>query len=110
MTFASLLIHICTIQRYTESLPPDGYGNPVLTWDLTYIEDEPCRLTTAKGRELKIGAEIVVADYKLFIDSVDITEQDRVVISGLTYEILLVEDYADDSVSHHKQVWLRISR
>ena len=41
---------------------------------------------------------------------VDITEQDRVVINTLTYEILLVEGYEDGTTSHHKQVWLRISR
>ncbi len=109
MSFASLLIDTCTVQRYTEG-GPDDYGNPIETWDLTYIENEPCRLVASTGREIKVGAEIVVADYKLFLESVDIIEQDRVIIGGLTYEILLVQDYSDDSVSHHKQCWLRISR
>ena len=109
MSFANLLIHTCTVQRYTEGAQ-DDYGNPILTWDLTYIEDEPCRLTASSGKEIKVGAEIVIADYKLFLDTVDITEQDRVVISGDTYEILSVQDYADSSASHHKQAWLRISR
>ncbi len=108
MTFASLLIHTCTTQRFTEGAA-DDYGNPVLTW-ADNLTDEPCRLTTAKGREFKVLAEIVVADYKLFIGDVDITEQDRIVILSLTYEILLVEEYSDDTTDHHKQVWLRISR
>ena len=110
MSYASLLISLCTIQRFAESLPPDDYGNPIKTWDLTYIEDEPCRLVASTGREIKVGAEIVVADYKLFLSDVDITEQDRVVIDSLTYEILLVQDYADHTASHHKQCWLRIVR
>ncbi len=109
MSYTSLLIHTCTIQRYTEGIA-DSYGNPTLTWDLTYLENQSCRLVAAPGKELKIGAELVIADYKLFLESIDITEQDRVVIGGLTYEVLLVQDYSDDSVSHHKQCWLRISR
>ncbi len=60
--------------------------------------------------EIKVGAELVVADYKLFVGDVDITEQDRIIIDSLTYEILLVENYADGSSDHHKQCWLRISR
>ncbi|GAI07588.1 unnamed protein product, partial [marine sediment metagenome] len=47
---------------------------------------------------------------KLFVESIDITERDRVVIGTDTYEVLLVQDYADASSSHHKQCWLRISR
>lgn len=108
MSYSSLLIHTCTIQRYTEGAA-DGYGNPTLAW-ADHLVDEPCRLVAAPGKELKVGAEIVIADYKLFVESIDITEQDRVVIGGLTYEILLVQDYADNSASHHKQVWMRISR
>ena len=68
------------------------------------------QLFLSTGREIKVDAEIVIADYKLFIGDVDITEQDRVVISGLTYEVLLVQTYADSLTDHHKQVWMRISR
>ncbi len=109
MSYTSLLIDLCTIQRYTEGVA-DAYGNPTLTWDLTYLVDELCRLVASPGREIKVGAEIVIADYKLFLDSIDITEQDRVVMGGNTYEILLVQDYADHTDSHHKQCWMRISR
>ena len=109
MSYTSLLVDTCTIQRFSEGAA-DAYGNPALTWDLTYLEDEACRLTASSGREIKVGAEIVVADYKLFLGDVDITERDRVVIGGLTYEILLVQDYSDGIESHHKQIWMRISR
>jgi len=108
MSYPSLLIYTCTVQRFAEGAF-DTYGNPTLTW-ADHLIDEPCRLEASTGREIKVGAEIVVADYKLFSEDVDITEQDRVVISGLTYEVLLVQDYADSTISHHKQVWMRISR
>ena len=107
MSYTSLLIETCTIQRFTEGVI-DDYGNPTLTWadHLT----EACRLNANKGRELKFGAEIVVADYRLFLGDVDITEQDRVVLDGKTYEVLLVEEDADSIADHHKQVWMRIAR
>ena len=108
MSYTSLLIQTCTIERFTEGAA-DAYGSPILTW-ADHLVDEACRLVAAPGKELKIGAEIVVADYKLFLQAIDITEQDRVTISGLLYEILLVQDYANGTSSHHKQVWLRISR
>ena len=108
MSYTSLLIHTCTTQRFTEAAG-DAYGNPVLTW-ADNQSDIACRLTTASGREIKVGAELVIADYKLFVGDVDIIEQDRIVIDSLTYEVLLVEEYSDETVGHHKQIWLRISR
>ena len=62
------------------------------------------------GVELKVGAEIVVADYKLFMEDVDITERDRVVLGGITYEILLVQDHQNGIDDHHKEVYMRVSR
>ena len=108
MSYTSLLIHTCTTQRFTEGVA-DGYGNPALTW-ADNLTDISCRLTTSSGREIKVGAELVIADYKLFVEDVDIVEQDRIVIDSLTYEVLLVEGYYDSSSAHHKQCWLRISR
>lgn len=108
MSYATLLIDTMTVQRYTEGAR-DASGAPILTW-ADHLTDEPCRLTTSTGREIKVGAELVIADYKLFVEDIDITEQDRVVIGGLTYEILLVQGYKDDASGHHRQCWLRISR
>lgn len=108
MSYASLLIQICTIEYFTEGAL-DDYGNPTLTWHVRYT-DEACRLVASSGREIKVGAEIVVADYNLFLGDITITEQDRVVIGGKAYEVLLVQNYADGLGNHHKQAWLRISR
>ena len=109
MSYTSLLIDTCTTQRYTEGAQ-DAYGNPTLAW-ANYLVDELCRLNANKGRELKVGAEIVVADYRLFIGDVDITEQDRVTLDGANYyEVLLVENFQNSSGDHHKQCWMRIAR
>jgi len=107
MSYDSLLIDTCTIQRFTEGVA-DAYGNPDLTWTDHLVES--CRLTSSSGREIKVGAELVIADYKLFLGDVDITEQDRVIIGTLTYEVLLVQNYNDSIKDHHKQCWMRISR
>ncbi len=109
MSYTSLLIDTLTTQRFTEG-SSDAYGNPAITW-ADNLTAQACRLTTLSGgRELKVGAELVLADYRLFVLDIDIVEQDRVVIGLLTYEVLLVEDYADGVGEHHKQVWMRISR
>ena len=109
MSYTSLLIQTCTIQRYSEG-DPDEYGNPALTW-ADYLTDEACRLVASSGRELKVGAELVIADYKLFLgDGIDITEQDMVILDSVTYEILLVTDKQDLVGSHHKECYLRTVR
>ena len=120
MSYASLLINWCTIESYTESLPPDAYGKPVITWPVFVDPDVPCRLMATGGVELKIGAEIVVADYKLFLGDVVITERDRVWVTvkdptgawifPILYEILLVKDIQDSADGHHKECFLKTSR
>ena len=108
MSYSSLLIETCTIQRFSEGAL-DNYGIPAKTWtDIS--TDESCRLMTSSGREVKVGAEVVVADYKLFLGDVSITEQDRVVIDSTTYEILLVADREDGIGSHHKECFMRAVR
>jgi len=108
MSFDSLLIDLCDIERNTPGLLNE-YGYPAPSWG-PHISNERCRLTASTGREIKAGAEVVVADYKLFLSDVDVTEQDRIVVDGITYEILLVQEYADHTADHHKQLWMRASR
>jgi len=68
------------------------------------------------GVEVKVGAELVVADYKLFLGDVTVTEQDRVNIywgtvdAWVMYEILLVMNRQDGIDSHHKECLLRTAR
>jgi len=102
--FSDLLIHTCTIQRYTEGTA-DAYGNPTHTW--TNYLTVPCRLVSTSGREVKVGAEVVISDWQLFLDNVDVTERDRIVTNGVTYEILLVQPRAYSEGTHHKELILR---
>jgi len=112
MSFDSLLKDTCTVRRFSEGAP-DDYGTPVKTW-ADYLTDQSCRMAasgpTPGGREFKVGAEVVVADNRLYIGLVDITEQDRVVINSITYEILLVENFADAATNQHKRCWLKVVR
>ena len=112
MAFADLLINVCTIKRFNATAE-DGYGNPTGIWD-DHLPDEPCRLSTPKGREIKVGAEVVIADYLLFLDDIDITEQDKVemLVDGvtITYEVLLVARRQNGVGSHHRECYLRTVR
>ena len=126
MSFASLLIHFCGIEADV-GVTPDGYGNIIEDWqDIAGLEDFPCRLQAGTGTEVLVGAEVVVADYILFLDEetplgipVLVTEQNRVHVwrkdsSGAwilkTYEILLVRDIQDGINGHHKECHLRTVR
>ena len=57
-----------------------------------------------------IGAEVVVADYKLFLQDVDVTEQDRAIVEGVTYQILLVMNRSNGVDDHHKECLMRAVR
>ena len=108
MSYTSLLINTCDIERYGAPTE-DNYGQPILVW-APHLPNEACRLMATTGRELKVGAELVIADYKLFLGNVDITEQDRVIVGTRTYEVLLVTDKQDDTGSHHKECFMRIAK
>jgi hypothetical protein len=115
VSYSDLLINTCTIKRFTEGAA-DGYGNPVKAW-ADHLADEPCRLVAYTGRiigqggfELKVGAEVVVAENMIFFNDIDITEQDRVIIDSITYEVILVLFRQDAVGDHHKQVYVRTVR
>jgi len=84
----------------------DGYGTPAKVF-ADWLPDIPCRWSTPVNREFKVGAEVVLADLLLFVEDIDITEQDRVVIGTATYEVLSVMRRQDSASGHHKEVLLR---
>ncbi len=106
MTFATLLINTCDIQRYTEGAA-DNYGTPAKTWAVLH-DDEPCRYVSGKGREVKIGQEVVIVYDELFVGDIDVTEQDRVIIDTETYQVLAVVPRQDGIGGHHKHLFLEI--
>ena len=112
MSYADLLIETCTVYEFGEGgLSP--YGIPEKTWTIR-LDDTPCRLSRPRfggpGHEVKVGAEVVIAPYTLFVGDIDISEQERVVKDGVTYEILLVEEKEDNFGTHHKECLVRTVR
>lgn len=117
MSYTSLLVNLASVYRYPAGGTIDGYGMPAKVYAVVpALEEIACRIQSAKGREVLVGAELVVADYKLFLGNVILSEQDRVRVFWGTeeawyeYEILMVEDKVDGLGSHHKECYLRIVR
>ena len=108
MSYAELLIDFCLTEHFTEDAVGD-YGMPAKTW-ADHLVDEPCRLVPSTGREVTVGAQVVIAEYTLFLGDCDITEQDRVTVDEVVYEVLLVNDRKDGKDSHHKECLLRTVR
>ena len=110
MTFVGLLIDVCTVLEDT-GVTPDDYGNVTPDWTpIVALSDIPCRLSLSTGREVMVGAEVVIADYKIFLQDADITEQNRIRMGSIDYEILLVATRQNGIDSHHKECWLRAVR
>ena len=116
MSYTSLLINWASVYRYTTA-GVDGYGKPVETGEVVAaLSDTRCRIMSVSGGELKVGAELVIADYKLFLGDVVLTEQDKVYVywgtvdAWVEYEILQVRDLQDGIDSHHKECFLRTVR
>ena len=116
MSFSSLLIHTCDIGRLSQGAV-DNYGAKAKTWPITYAS-EPCRLASTGGREVKVGAEVMISDWKLFVDnSVVVTEQDRVsnillastggIVNSSIFEILLVQPRSNGIGEHHLELALQ---
>ena len=115
MSFDSLLIHTCDIGILTQGVA-DGYGTPAKTWPTAGHTSIACRLMSTGGREIKVGAEVMVSDWKLFVDdSVAVDEQDRVsniklagvVIDSSIFEIILVQMRSNGVSEHHKELALQ---
>jgi hypothetical protein len=110
VTYSDLLINTCTIRRFTEGAA-DSYGHPVKTWAaVPALTDIACRYSEPKNNEIKVGAEVLIYDLDLFMNDVDITVQDRVVLSSETYEILGVKDRQNGTGVHHKELAIRTIR
>ncbi|MDP2363705.1 MAG: hypothetical protein Q8M94_08040 [Ignavibacteria bacterium] len=106
MSYTDLLINTCTTQRFTEGAV-DSYGNPIKTFT-NHLVGIKCRWSTPKNTEIKIGAEIVIADLQLFLLDVDITEKDRVVLDSKTWEVISTFKRQDGIGSHHVEAMLKV--
>ena len=113
MTFDSLLINECDIQEFTVAPAPDDYGQPIKTWQIKDVDgvlydDIPCRYVSGKGTEIKVGQEVVIIYDELYVGDIEVTEQDRVILNTLTYQIVSVVPRQDGIGSHHKHLFLEI--
>jgi len=108
MSFDNLLISEGTVWRNVPGIQ-DDYGKPTADWN-EVITDTPCRIQPMKETEIYVGAEIVIADYKVFVGDIVITERDRIEIDDITYEILSVKFRQDATVVHHKECLVRTVR
>lgn len=111
MSYTSLLINTCTVLADTGTVT-GAYG--VITPDWTVVAELDgidCRLMAMGGREIVVGTEVVVANYKLFIENtVAITERNRVRVGANDYEVLMVENRQNGLSAHHKECLMRIAR
>jgi SPP1 family predicted phage head-tail adaptor len=85
----------------------NNYGQPVKVWSTLHAA-AACRHMSGKGREVKIGQEVVVVYDELLVKYIDVTEQDRVIIGGKTYQILSVVIRQDSVAVHNKHLYLEI--
>lgn len=113
MAFACLLIDECDIQRYTEGAAT-AYGPGARTYS-DHLTEQACRIMPITNPretnwETRTGAEVADAQYKMFIASVDITEQDHVISDSVTYEVLAVAILKDGVGPQHLEVFLRTVR
>lgn len=108
MSFEGLLLNTCTVSRYTTG-GIDDYGHAVKTWG-NHLVGQPCRLQATETREVVIGKEVVLANYRLYLLPVSVTEQDRVTIDGVEYEILAVRRVQNGAGEHHLECDLRAAR
>jgi hypothetical protein len=105
VSFASLLISTCTVQRYTDGAT-DAYGNKARTW-ADHLTDQPGRISYPKGRQIQRGTEITPVDAVLFTEDIDVLLSDRVVVDGTAWEVLFVADLQDATGDHHKEISLK---
>ena len=103
--FSGLLINSVKITRYVAGAI-DAYGNPAKTWS-DHLVGEPCRISYPKGRQVQRGTEVIPVEILLFTDDVDITEYDRAIVNGVTYEILFVARLQGSMGGHHLEVSLQ---
>ena len=116
MSLDSMLIHLCDIETLAQGAQ-GNYGTPAETFSDSYADQE-CRLMATPGYEVKVGAEVFISNWKLFLPvNITVDWQDRVnnirlrsnssVLDTSTFEILAVEGKNDSFSEHHKEVYLR---
>ena len=101
MSYTGLLNDTCDIEDFTSVA--DAHNQPTKTW-ATKHGATPCRMTSTKGDEIHIRLQVMVSYWKLFIENIAVTEQDRVLFGGDYYNILLVQPCIGYAATHHMEL------
>lgn len=99
-----MLIDTCTIERFTQGAQ-DDYGHPLQSWTGLHVSI-PCRKVFGKGTEIKVGQEVHIVRDELYVEDLDVTTQDRVLLGGEYWDILDVGHYTDSVGPHHKKLYI----
>lgn len=109
MSFESLLVHTCDIER-PSVVSRDDSGKPIKSWAKLYTS-LPCRVALASGQKKWQGVMAELVDYEVIVPNIDVTEQDRVLWQGNEHKILFVDHAADATGRHHhKELAVQIIR
>lgn len=108
MSFESLLVHRATIMRRTPGAGVDEHGGDTDAF-AAIANDVPCRKYTSpsvREREQTDAAgtfrrSLVTIDFKF---GTDVTAKDRVVIDGITWNVLSVDEIAVHHLSASAEV------
>jgi head-tail adaptor len=95
MSFASLLNSVVDIKRKVQTA--DGQGGYTTAWAVIH-KRVPCRFQalTSKQAMLSYDKAAVFANYFVHMEHLsDIAEGDRIYLGARTFEIKLVQDYAE---------------
>lgn len=95
MSFASLLNSVVDIKRKVQTA--DGQGGYTTAWAVIH-KRVPCRFQalTSKEAMLSYDKAAVFANYFVHMEHLsDIAEGDRIYLGARTFEIKLVQDYAE---------------
>lgn len=100
MSYRGLLKDRATLERNTAT-GVDAHNRPNVTWT-TLATLVPCRFVPQKvGEALQSGDVVSVAGRVHFLKSQDVTEGDRFVLSGETYNIKGVSVIYSATKPHH---------
>lgn len=96
-----LLPDTCVIQRYTQTGTALN-NDPIYIW--ATLATVKCRISDAGGNESKEPNQAVITNPKIFLPVTDVTEKDRLLIDGDTYEVHVVYTIKGMAVAHHIEV------
>ena len=102
MAFAELLTQTCTVVERTK-VAEGGYGRS--SYSEVLVPGVACLMQAdLRGREIKVGAEVKIAGFIVYLENRTLTEIDQIEKDGQRYGVLQVQDAGGQG--HHLEVLL----